>query len=519
MNKRFLLSFIRGVAFATFMWILTIPSYAPVSSAEDNYYKITMNGELVGKLSSYGDVLECMQEARRRVAEGNTELVLADADMELDSSYEFFGLTDSMARVTDNMTQALINGQKSTLKRSYTVKINEYSVNLSSMDAVYELIFASKNKYDENDEYEVKLGTDSSRQINVLTASVRHREDLQQEEQLEEGLLMAGFEGALQETVVSTEANPDNLDFTAFQTGVIDIALGDTVEIVESYLPESELMNTEDAISEVTKDKDTNQVYVVQSGDTLSGIASKYGLTIDDLIAMNDSLENANSTIRVSDRLVVTVPQPLLNVAYTTQEYIQGQTYVLPTEYIDDPDLYQDETSVVREGVTGVRDVILLTTYEDGAVLSNEVIKEEIKVQPVATILRRGTKVRPTYVKPISGGVLTSRFGYRNFRGSEFHSGTDWGIPTGTSVFASCSGVVTRAGWFGGYGYCVDIQHPDGRMTRYGHNSKVLVKVGQYVNQLDVIALSGSTGDSTGPHLHFEMRIGGQAVDALQYIQ
>ena len=512
-------SFIKGAAFATFIWILTIPSYAPVSTSEDNFYKITLNGEAVGSLSSYSAVLECMQEARRRIATGSSELVLAESDMELDSDYVFVGLVDDEEQVIENMTTVLTNGKKSTLKRSYTVKINEYSVNLPSMDAVYALIFASKNKYDEQDEYEVKLGADSSRMMNVLTASVMHKVDVQQAEQIKEGLPMAGFEGALQETVIKTEADPENLDFTAFPTGVVDIGLGDKVEIVESYLPDSEITDEETAISDVTKDKDTNQIYVVQAGDTLSGIAAKYGLSIDDLIAMNDSVKDVNSTIRISDRLIVTVPQPLLKVTYTMQEYIQGQTYTLPTEYVDDPDMYQDETSVIREGVTGVRDIISLTTYEDNSALATDIIKEEIKVQPVATILRRGTKVRPTYVKPISGGVLTSRFGYRNFRGSEFHSGTDWGIPTGTSVFASCSGVVTRAGWFGGYGYCVDIQHPDGRMTRYGHNSQVLVKVGQYVNQLDLIAYSGSTGDSTGPHLHFELRIGGQAVDALQYIE
>ena len=83
---------------------------------------------------------------------------------------------------------------------------------------------------------------------------------------------------------------------------------------------------------------------------------------------------------------------------------------------------------------------------------------------------------------------------------------------------ASSSGKVVRAGWGSGYGYVVYIDHPDGRQTRYGHLSKVLVKVGDTVSQGKKIALSGNTGRSTGPHLHFEILIGGSQVNPLEYM-
>ena len=132
--------------------------------------------------------------------------------------------------------------------------------------------------------------------------------------------------------------------------------------------------------------------------------------------------------------------------------------------------------------------------------------------------MERGTKIPPTYVKPVAGGRLSSRFGSRSAPtkgASTNHKGVDWALPIGTAVVASNAGTVTKAGWASGYGYAVYIKHADGRETRYAHLSKVLVKVGQTVSQGQRIALSGNTGRSTGPHLHFEIRVNGVAVDPL----
>ena len=135
--------------------------------------------------------------------------------------------------------------------------------------------------------------------------------------------------------------------------------------------------------------------------------------------------------------------------------------------------------------------------------------------------MKRGTKIPPTYVKPISGGRLSSPFGKRSAPkkgASTYHKGVDWAIPTGTAVYASCGGTVKKAGWGSGYGYVVYITHSDGRETRYAHLSKVLVKAGQSVKQNQKIALSGNTGVSTGPHLHFEILINGKQVNPLKYL-
>ena len=142
-------------------------------------------------------------------------------------------------------------------------------------------------------------------------------------------------------------------------------------------------------------------------------------------------------------------------------------------------------------------------------------------MQAVPKIVERGTKVPPTYIKPISGGRLTSGFGHRKRPrkgASTFHKGIDWATPVGTAVRASSAGTIVRAGWGSGYGKVVYIQHSDGKMTRYGHLSRILVKVGQHVDQGDKIALSGNTGVSTGAHLHFEILVNGVQVNPLKYL-
>lgn len=117
-----------------------------------------------------------------------------------------------------------------------------------------------------------------------------------------------------------------------------------------------------------------------------------------------------------------------------------------------------------------------------------------------------------------AAGVVSSPFGLR-WGGSDFHPGIDIANDIGTPIRATADGVVSVAGWnSGGYGNMVDIDHGNGIMTRYGHASYVVVTPGQYVKRGQVIAYMGSTGYSTGPHVHYEVRVHGQAVDPSSYL-
>lgn len=121
---------------------------------------------------------------------------------------------------------------------------------------------------------------------------------------------------------------------------------------------------------------------------------------------------------------------------------------------------------------------------------------------------------------PVSG-VVSSHFGFRispGGIGSTYHEGLDIASSYGNPVHATANGRITQAGWVKGYGYLVEIDHGNGIKTRYGHNSAILVSVGDQVVEGQTISLIGSTGNSTGPHCHYEVRVNGEAVDPTLFL-
>ena len=140
---------------------------------------------------------------------------------------------------------------------------------------------------------------------------------------------------------------------------------------------------------------------------------------------------------------------------------------------------------------------------------ARQVIPELPPLDPAMNYLPQPNGVAPLngYIWP-ARGALTSKYG---FRWGRMHRGIDIAAPVGTPIFAAAPGVVIKSGWNkGGYGNLVDIQHADGSLTRYAHNYRLLVRPGQFVDQGQQISLMGSTGRSTGPHLHFEVHPGGK---------
>ena len=123
---------------------------------------------------------------------------------------------------------------------------------------------------------------------------------------------------------------------------------------------------------------------------------------------------------------------------------------------------------------------------------------------------------------PLEGARLSSGYGMRNhpvLGGRRGHKGIDLAGPIGTPIYATADGVVSRADWFSSYGLYVSLEHGGSLQTRYGHMSRLNVAAGQRVHKGEIIGYVGSTGRSTGPHLHYEVRVNGEAVNPVPYMQ
>lgn len=517
-RRRFRLSLMKAGGFALLICAFLLPSYVVYESSGNNFYTVYLNGVEVGNVDNPEVADDCMIEARKQVVKGKRDLMLIDTQLQVKGQEILWGTTDRKQDVVERMAEVMRGSIKETLHRSYTVKINEMIVNLASYEDVHELLEQALAVYDTEDKYDVSLVLDDSREVNVLTTQITKKEEKKEIKEIIR--YTAGIEYEFDQMFAAIEPVVEK-DFDDYEVGLIDISYGETIEVVEAYLLEDELMSVEDAVNLVTKEQETQVIYEVQSGDTLSQISLAQNIPLDELIAKNDALEDENSMIRVGQELVITVPEPDLSVIWKKEEVLV-EDYEAEVQYIANDNWYTTQKKTLQEPSAGRRKVVAVTTYENGQVVEREIIKEEVYAEAVPKIVERGTKIPPTYIKPLSGGRISSRFGARSAPtkgASTNHKGIDWATPTGTPIVASNGGKVVTAGWVSGYGYAVYINHSDGRQTRYGHLNKVLVKVGQYVSQGEKIALSGNTGRSTGPHLHFEIRINGTPVNPLNYLE
>ena len=510
LNRKIRYQYFRTSVLMLFFGALSLPSLRLFEHTGDNMFDVYLNGVLVGQVADEDTAESCMAKARFAVSEASEELVFLKNELTLEGREVVFGEVSREADVTKQMREVMERSTEDTMQQAYTVKINNFTVNLSSMEEVQQLLQAAVNKYDSTDSYGVEMIQDADRELNVLTTRVYSEIEAREEEVLEEkaradasSLLSSGIFAVFQEAAASVEIEEEK-DLSEYNRGLINMNFGDTVEVVESYMPKSHLSGLEAAIEEVTKDQETNKIYEVVAGDTLGEIAEEHNMSIEDVVAMNGTLENENSVIRVGDELIISVPEPELSVERQEELYYE-EDYDEDIVYVDNDDWYTTEQVTRQQPSAGHRRVVAIVSYRNDTVTDTEIIREEVDMEAVPKIVERGTKIPPTYIKPISGGRLSSGFGGRKApkRGaSTNHKGIDWATPTGTAVMASCGGVVTKAGWGSGYGYVVYIQHPDGKETRYGHLSKVLVSSGQKVSQGQKIALSGNTGVSTGTQQH-----------------
>jgi len=297
----------------------------------------------------------------------------------------------------------------------------------------------------------------------------------------------------------------------------VEYGFVDDVSITTREMASDTKFDLEGIYAALTANSVEEAVYVVQKGDTFSKIAKDLGISINTLSDLNPDV--VIDKLWVGDKLVIQQSVPLLSV-WTLENVTYEQAIESPIEYTDTDKMYKGETKVTVQGEDGVAEVNANVRYVNGYETEQTVLSTTVIQEPTTTEILRGTKVKPktaskgTYIWPVSGRI-TSRYGYRH---GEFHTGLDIAVPTGTTVKAADGGTVTYSGRKGNYGNLVIITHDNGVQTYYAHNSRLLVSVGDKVYQGQAIAKAGSTGRSTGPHCHFEIRIGGKTKNPLSYL-
>ena len=299
--------------------------------------------------------------------------------------------------------------------------------------------------------------------------------------------------------------------------GAEDYEFVEAVSVDPVTVPANTKFDMEGIREKITAHKAENVYYEVKQGDTFSAIARSYDLTVADLSALNPDVDI--NRIWVGDELLVKQEVPFLSVLTHASEQ-REEAIDSPVEYIKTDDLYVGTTKVKEQGEDGQALVTYEVTYLNGVEQERAEVSREVVKEATTTYIYKGTKAKPTtasngyFIWPVRG-TITSYFGAR---WGSTHLGLDIGVPYGTTVKAADGGKVTYAGWQGSYGKLVVITHDNGTQTAYAHNSSILVSVGQRVYQGQAIALAGSTGNSTGPHCHFEVRINGRQVNPLGYL-
>lgn len=208
-------------------------------------------------------------------------------------------------------------------------------------------------------------------------------------------------------------------------------------------------------------------------------------------------------------------PEPML-IGRTIQSMTVVEHYDEPCKTVYDATMYEDEQAVICEGRQGLKQTTSLVSFFNGRQMDSQVIEVKIMEPAVAKEVHIGTKERPQYVLPLEDYILTSEVGPR---WGTHHDGVDMAVPVGTLVSCTADGTVIQAGWYGGYGNCVTVEHEAGIISRYGHLSEITVVEGQKISQGEILGYSGNTGHSTGPHLHFEMRENDVPVNPFLYVE
>lgn len=306
------------------------------------------------------------------------------------------------------------------------------------------------------------------------------------------------------------------------ETKIENVSFAEDVKVVRTPGVATEIRTPEEAVDLMVKGLDKIVQHTVVKGDTLFAIAQANNMTVEGLKKINPELKS--DFLKLGQKLNLVKAEPLVNVSMTLT-VSNDEKIPFGTMYESDSSLWRGQQRVKQEGVYGARQVTYKISRTNTVETARETLEEKVVSQPVSRVVRAGTKAMLVGARGDTGsGILgwpirekiNSAYGMRH---RKLHTGTDIDGDIGDPIVAAGDGEVVSAGWNGHYGKCIVIDHDNGLTTLYGHLNAINVSVGAKVARGQYIGDLGTTGNSTGPHLHFEVRVGGQPKNPLNYLE
>jgi murein DD-endopeptidase MepM/ murein hydrolase activator NlpD len=296
---------------------------------------------------------------------------------------------------------------------------------------------------------------------------------------------------------------------------LVSSAFSEQVTVKETKVYAGEVLMPREAWNLITTGTASPEKYKIKQGDSIWSIARANDMYVDDILKANNLKED--DLLQLDQEIVLVKSKPYINVVAkvegTTTEVIPYETKIITDSSVNN-------IKIKSNGANGKKEIAYSVEKINNRIEKKEVISEKIIEQPKDKVMVKGTRVIQVASRSGSGigsmawpvsGYISQYFGR--------HTGIDIAGSIGSPVQAADNGTVTSAGWDGGYGRCIVINHGNGLSTRYAHLSKISVSPGESVSRGQTIGARGSTGNSTGPHLHFEVMSGGSFVNPLNYLR
>ncbi|MFC4778318.1 peptidoglycan DD-metalloendopeptidase family protein [Paenibacillus sp. GCM10023252] len=449
-----------------------------------DYYQVYRNGSAIGTVSKPEDVEQMLAQKTDQVKEANAGLQMVvepgDITFEPKSGYKAVPATEATLTQLSELVESHAIGVE--------VKVNGKVVGVVKDQATADAVLAR---------VQTKFAP-SLAKTKQLAQQVR---------------TMSYSTGASKVKPEQKKAAPPEATKPGRQ--MTEVAFVEKVQMGEAEIDPAKIKDAEEVYKLLIQGSVKPTKYTIQEGDCIGCIAQKFNISPQVIYENNPWI--VDDQIKAGDVLDLTVLQPEVTVK-TVENVTESVTIEAPQEIRKNAAMKLGESKTIQEGVDGEKHLTYRVVKQNGYEMSEDLVSTKVVKEAIPTIILKGTKVilgegSGRFAMPVAGGRISSKFGQR---WGKLHKGID--LTGSRSILAADNGVVEFAGKKNGYGMTVIINHKNGFKTLYGHMSSINVKRGATVGKGAKIGVMGSTGHSTGVHLHFEIYKNGVLKNPLSYL-